>query len=633
EGADVELQHLLAIDPGFQLPESVAPPELGQRFSSLRRATVGRLALTVEPADAVVRIDGRPTDGAAREIPLLAGTRTVTARRPGYADVELQLEIRPGRSTPLDLRMERDSAMLRLVSRPAGARVLIDGQPAGETAGQAPEGYPLPASAARYPRAEFSAPLRVGGLVPGSHRLEVELEGFRPYRAVVEVPELRDYDAGAIVLDREEGTVVLRHLPRGAMITANGKEVRATPLGADAGRLRLPPGVFHLMVTDPAAGVFETRVSLADRQETEIQVALRPGLTLLGVVGGDRVAAGQLRTALIEAGEGLEHWAFIDRSERSEDLLARPEVSAQALRAAAEPAGGPPPVNWSGVQQLLGRNAPGSVYLLAVLSDDLLASYVDLWFLPAAPGPAQPDRRRLPTHKPDLVKQAIADFDRPLELQRPWLGALLVDSPAAQGPVVAALVPRGPAATSGLQPADEVVSALGQATKTTAELETLIAAQTPGSSLSVTVRRQGALKTLDLELGTSPQVVPLDSPDLIYAAISAYLTALAADPFDGTPPWLIGLNQAAVYLHGRAFDEAVRVLRGIEAPPGDGLGQGAVDYWLALALRALGPDYADQARQALERAAAQPGARLFHNDGPLVAPRARGRLAAQTSGG
>lgn len=632
EGTDVELRRLLELDPGFQLPAAVQPPELEKRFSSLRRAVVGRLGLTVDPADAAVTIDGRPVKAGGGELPLVAGTRTVAATRPGYADVVLQLEVRAGRSTPLDLRLERDSAMLRLVSRPIGAKVLVDGRPVGVTAGQVPEGYPLPASAARYPRTELSAPLRVGGLVPGSHRLEVELEGFRPYRAVVDVPELRDYDAGAIVLEREEGTVVLRRLPSGATVTAGGKTVRPAPLGSNAGRLRLPPGGYRLVITDPAAGLFETDISLADREELEIEVTLRPGLTLLGVVGGDRVAAGQLRGALVEAGQALERWAFIDRSESSEDLLARPEVSAVALRAAAEPSGGPPLVNWRAVQQLLGRSAPGSVYLLAVLSDDLLAAHVDLWFLPAAPGPPQPDRRRIPTHRSELVQQAIADFDRPLELQRPWLGALLLDSPAAQAPVVAALTPRGPAATSGLELADEVVSVLGQPTTTTAALWKLIEAQRPGSSLSVTVRRRGAAHTLDLKLGTSPQVVPLDSQDLIYAAVSACLTALAADPFDGTPPWLIQLNQAAVYLHGRAWEDAVRVLRGVEAPPGEGLGQGAADYWLALALRALGPDYAQPARQALERAASQEAARLFHHDGPLVAPRARGRLAALPSG-
>ena len=36
---------------------------------------------------------------------------------------------------------------------------------------------------------------------------------------------------------------------------------------------------------------------------------------------------------------------------------------------------------------------PGSVYVLGVLSDDLLATEASLWIWPAAPGPAQPELR------------------------------------------------------------------------------------------------------------------------------------------------------------------------------------------------------------------------------------------------
>jgi hypothetical protein len=53
---------------------------------------------------------------------------------------------------------------------------------------------------------------------------------------------------------------------------------------------------------------------------------------------------------------------------------------------------------------------------------------------------------------------------------------------------------------------------------------------------------------------------------------------------------------------------------------------------LGIALTALGPSYRDAAVQAFERAAAEPQARLFHNDGPYVAPRAAARLAALGGG-
>ena len=93
--------------------------------------------------------------------------------------------------------------------------------------------------------------------------------------------------------------------------------------------------------------------------------------------------------------------------------------------------------------------------------------------------------------------------------------------------------------------------------------------------------------------------------------------------------WLLQLNQAAVYLRAMAYQAAIPLLRTIEAPGGAGLSRAMVDYWLGSTLLALDArTYADAARAALDRALAQEGARLYHADGPLLAPRVRARLAA-----
>ena len=76
------------------------------------------------------------------------------------------------------------------------------------------------------------------------------------------------------------------------------------------------------------------------------------------------------------------------------------------------------------------------------------------------------------------------------------------------------------------------------------------------------------------------------------------------------------------------WDNAVRALREIRAPVGPWLGQAAVDYWLGIALSALGPTYTDTTRQAFTRASGVEGATLFYNEGPLIAPQARARLGA-----
>jgi hypothetical protein len=94
----------------------------------------------------------------------------------------------------------------------------------------------------------------------------------------------------------------------------------------------------------------------------------------------------------------------------------------------------------------------------------------------------------------------------------------------------------------------------------------------------------------------------------------------------------VALNRAAVAVRLDQWETVVRILRGVEAPLGPGLGQAMVDYWLGTALLATDPvGYLAQARSMLERAAAVDGGRLVHDDGPQVAPRARARLAALES--
>ena len=116
----------------------------------------------------------------------------------------------------------------------------------------------------------------------------------------------------------------------------------------------------------------------------------------------------------------------------------------------------------------------------------------------------------------------------------------------------------------------------------------------------------------------------------MYSVISASLAAELAAESTAAPSWVLNLNQAAVLMHAGAWEETVRTLRGIEdAPSGAGLGQATVEYWLGIALTALGPSYHDSAIQAFQRAAADPDARLYHNDGPWVGPRANARLAQE----
>ncbi len=609
--ADADLERALRAEPGF-LPPPGIPQDLAVMFGRVRQDRVGTVELTLEPADARLQVDGRevfPGDGT---LALYRGAHELRAERVGFREARHSLEVTAGRPQPLTVVLERVSAVLELRTRPAGVEVRLSDSRLGTTEAGDDGGA--------------SRPFLIQIPQTGSHVIEVRKEGYRSIRRQVQVEELADYQIGTWELERQVGTIRLRGLPAEARLTVNGARTQAERSGAD-GVLRLAPGDYRLVVEQLPAGIFERRVALADGDEQDLEVDFRRPLTLLGVLGGDRLRADELRGALSRAGAELGGWTLLDRPDAGVAALRAAGIDTGALRAAA--AGGRRPPDWQALAAAARDLAPGSAYLVAVLDDDLYASNADLWFVPAAEvmNPVRPFRRRIDLDDAAAIGASIRNFDHPVPAERSWLGALLIDSAAASGPVVMALSPEGPAAAAGLQPGDEIESVLGQPVTTTAEVEAILGRSSPGFVLRLAVRRlTGQQRQLNVRLGSGPVAVRPNDPGINHVAL--LVTLSGEGPGDGTTPeWLRLLNRASVLMGAGAWEPAVRVLKRVQAPAGPGLGQATVDYWLAKALLAVSPEYAAQARKKLEAALAEPGARLFHHDGPLVAPRARALLA------
>lgn len=149
--------------------------EHGPRLSADRRteiqgyvteadATLGRLELTVSPAEATVTVDGAPT--TARSIELDPGRHEVVIEAPGYRRQRREIELRRGASALVDLRLEREEVRRRLVVDvdPVSATVRIDGRPSGRGSAEAQ-------------------------LAPGPHELVVEAAGYRSYQRSVAIED------------------------------------------------------------------------------------------------------------------------------------------------------------------------------------------------------------------------------------------------------------------------------------------------------------------------------------------------------------------------------------------------------------------------------------------------------------
>ncbi len=143
------------------------------------KAAAGRLLVRSTPGGAEVFVDGTRrgvTPLAVRDLPF--GAHAVRVTRAGFAAAEQRLTLDAGRpSRTVDIALARTTpaapaaapvaastpGSLTVETRPAGARVVIDGRDAGRT------------------------PLTVPSLAPGDHAVRIALDGYQPITTTTRV--------------------------------------------------------------------------------------------------------------------------------------------------------------------------------------------------------------------------------------------------------------------------------------------------------------------------------------------------------------------------------------------------------------------------------------------------------------
>lgn len=208
----------------------------------------------------------------------------------GYADKEIELNVRDRTPVKVDVELASQSSRIVLTSTPPGASVQIDGVPrgatpctlehlAGETvkveivlprfepyveavplvAGQsyqlAPVLRPLPGKirivsvppgARAYVNDELrgETPVEVPGLRAGQHRLRVERAGFDQDARVVEIQPAEE-SVQEFRLVRNSGTLVVATIPPGVDVYVDG-ELKGTTKAAEIGQASEPLTVDYI---------------------------------------------------------------------------------------------------------------------------------------------------------------------------------------------------------------------------------------------------------------------------------------------------------------------------------------------------------------------------------------------------
>jgi tetratricopeptide (TPR) repeat protein len=616
DDAAISLRSAIRTNPNLAVDMAMISPKLAELLEQTRDQVVGYLESAVTPNDATAYVEGAPPLMRGGRISLLGGQYTVRIERPGYASQEITLVVPAGQTTRLDTVLSRTSAVLYVITEVEGVTVFVDGEERGTTAD---DGIGRPQ-------------LVVGGLAPGTHSIELQSRGYRNRRLELDLGAADDFETDVLSMDATNGTVRLAGLLDGAVVRVNGAPQRYT---GESASFIVPVGFNRIEVDYRGIGRFIREINIADGQAMGFDVELRPVIALLGVLGGDEVSGRQLHEGIKQFFAGTEGWSVADHADRGQDVLAGTGMDKDRLRELSSASSAQiARVDWTALQKAGDEKVGASAYMIAVLSDDLFASSADLWILPASPHPAVPQKIRAEVGGPEVVARALEPIGKRPKFDRPWLGVRLIETNADSGLVVLNVTEGSPAASAGLKPGDIITSVRGVEIIRLAQLNETLSTIEPHSDLPLSVSRPDGNSTVHLVLGSSPSVLPWTDPDTFYPLYLAWLEIEQATGQSEIEPWLIQLNQASAFMGLGTWEEAIRLLRNLRAPTGVGVGQPMVDYWLGMALARTDPNtYKDVAVQALSRAEGAPDGRLYHNDGPRVAPLAAATKKSLTGGG
>ena len=290
EDADADLRRLIVLSPDARLDPSLVSPKLVELLDNARFELIGMLRVTRDPPDAVVFVDGVERELIGDGLSLTAGSHQVAVERLGYTSVRNEIEIIAGEVVDVDGLLERVSAVVTILTAQPGASVAVDGVDKGLTASSDGDGSP--------------AMLVFDGVVPGQHTITITRADYRPVEDSVAVDDLTNYSIGPVSLEPTAGMLVLRGFPTGARLLVDDIETASTRSDAGSHVVDLPPGDHAVVVDGGALGSFAQQLTLADLQQVEITVALRPTVGFLGVLGDDTVGAERLVEALESATTG-----------------------------------------------------------------------------------------------------------------------------------------------------------------------------------------------------------------------------------------------------------------------------------------------------------------------------------------
>jgi tetratricopeptide (TPR) repeat protein len=612
---------LIQLQPQHSLSKERVSPKVVDFFDNIKKDLVGFLAVQSRPAGARVSLNGEflsLTDFFPLEV--LAGTYQVEIAREGYKSETRDITIAPKATETLEVDMVRTLARFAFVTEPVGVEVWMDGELRGTTSGTLALDQHEAARAAGLDPARASARLELSNVTLGAHQLEFRRKCYETVKRVLEVPEPADYDAPPVKLQDSVGSLQLSSDPPGALIFLDGEAMGQTPRELE----RVCSGKHRLEVKH-ASGKFVQDFTIARNESLSLDCPIRPSLAFLGVVAASAAGERLVKEAeerLIQDLSKIKTLNFVPAPrEALERLLESERVSLKGLI----PGPGNEPDTIRRVTEKLAAALEVQGFLIAVLPEERLQRTAQLHLLAA--GNTVSDTWPVTFSESASYLRFLSAVDQKATAYRPWSGLITVDTLLHDGVPVLRIVAGSPAAAAGIKVGEVLYAVDGQPVKRTLDLLRAIGTKKPGDRVALQLRA-AAPRALELQLGVTPQEVPLNDPALLYNKVMMDLRQ-QVDGYPGTETAAFArFNLGICAMHFGDFAAAHEhfLKAKAEMPNRPGLSRGSAAYYLGVALERLG--YKREAADAYKGAAAFKEATLFNNDGPAVAP-----LAERRAGG
>ena len=207
----------------------------------------GELLVQSEPPGAKVYLTGKEIgDTPIKVSGITPGVYELRVIKEGYAPHEAQVKIVGGRSETVRASLRKSVGSLLLRTEPAGANVYIDGKLAGVS------------------------PLQSGGLIPGTHRVQISKEAFETQEKEV-IVKANERAEVSISLKRTTGALVIQTDPPGANVSIDGRRAGVSPYGGKG----LTPGKHKVRVDKEGYETWEGEVTVIAEKDVEVPVALK----------------------------------------------------------------------------------------------------------------------------------------------------------------------------------------------------------------------------------------------------------------------------------------------------------------------------------------------------------------------